>query len=58
MYRRRQQGQMFHHGRIAIENIVIGKVDELIVFVENRYPKNILAVSLIWEALQIIGFGS
>ena len=39
MYRRRQQGQMFHHGRIAIENIVIGKVDELIVFVENRYPK-------------------
>ena len=41
MYRRRQQGQMFHHGRIAIENTVIGKVDELIVFVENRYPKNI-----------------
>lgn len=31
--------RFFHHGRIAIGNIGSGKVDELRMFVENRYPK-------------------
>lgn len=31
--------RFFHHGKIAIGNIGSGKVDELRMFVESRYPK-------------------